>query len=195
ALPQITGGTLVEEVCDLGISPDTPDCEYVDVAPGASLTTKFVVRVTDSRHGDHAGRGRLRERLPGRQPVQPVPDGLGPGRVTPLRAVSRCGGSADRAPAAAASPGYVRRARHRIAALPASGTSITRNVHLRPLLPPPKTWSEMAPKSSGARACASDLTTVRTASARPQSRAGMTSSRAASSGGFCAASMKAAATR
>ena len=33
-LPQITGGTLVGEVCDLGISPDTPNCEYGDVAPG-----------------------------------------------------------------------------------------------------------------------------------------------------------------
>jgi len=48
-LPQITGGTLVEEVCDLGISPDTPNCEYGDVAPGTSLTTKFVVRVTATR--------------------------------------------------------------------------------------------------------------------------------------------------
>ena len=48
-LPQITGGTLVEEICDLGISPDTPNCEYGDVAPGTSLTTKFVVRVTATR--------------------------------------------------------------------------------------------------------------------------------------------------
>jgi len=48
-LPQITGGALVEEVCDLGISPDTPNCEYGDVAPGTSLTTKFVVRVTATR--------------------------------------------------------------------------------------------------------------------------------------------------
>ena len=49
-LPQISGGTLVNEVCDLGISPDTPNCEYGDVAPGTSLTTKFVVRVT-ATHG------------------------------------------------------------------------------------------------------------------------------------------------
>lgn len=48
-LPQITGGTLVGEVCDLGISPDTPNCEYGDVAPGTSLTTKFIVRVTATR--------------------------------------------------------------------------------------------------------------------------------------------------
>ena len=45
-LPQIRGGQLVGEVCDLGISPDTPNCEYGDVNPGQSLTTKFVVKVT-----------------------------------------------------------------------------------------------------------------------------------------------------
>jgi Domain of unknown function DUF11 len=55
-LPQITGGALVEEVCDLGISPDTPNCEYGDVAAGASLTTKFVVRVT-AAHGTLTLRG------------------------------------------------------------------------------------------------------------------------------------------
>ena len=55
-LQQITGGTLVEEVCDLGISPDTPSCEYGDVAPGTSLTTKFVVRVT-ATHGTLTVRG------------------------------------------------------------------------------------------------------------------------------------------
>ena len=55
-LPQITGGALVEEVCDLGISPDTPNCEYGDVAPGTSLTTKFVVRVT-AAHGTLTVRG------------------------------------------------------------------------------------------------------------------------------------------
>ncbi len=55
-LPQITGGTLVEEICDLGISPDTPNCEYGDVAPGTTLTTKFVVRVT-ATHGALTVRG------------------------------------------------------------------------------------------------------------------------------------------
>jgi hypothetical protein len=55
-LPQITGGTLVEEVCDLGISPDTPSCEYGDVAPGTSLTTQFVIRVT-ATHGTLTVRG------------------------------------------------------------------------------------------------------------------------------------------
>jgi len=54
--PQITGGTLVEEVCDLGISPDTPNCEYGDVPPGTSLTTQFVVRVT-ATHGTLTVRG------------------------------------------------------------------------------------------------------------------------------------------
>jgi len=55
-LPQITGGTLVEEVCDLGISPDTPNCESGDVAPGTSLITKFVIRVT-AGHGTLTVRG------------------------------------------------------------------------------------------------------------------------------------------
>jgi hypothetical protein len=49
-LPQITGGTLASEVCDLGISPDTPNCEYGVVPPGTSLTTRFVVKVT-ATHG------------------------------------------------------------------------------------------------------------------------------------------------
>ena len=48
--PQITGGVLVGEVCDLGISADTPFCEYGDVPPGTSLTTKFIIRVT-ATHG------------------------------------------------------------------------------------------------------------------------------------------------
>jgi hypothetical protein len=49
-VPQIRGGVLVGEVCDLGISADTPFCEYGDVDPGTSLTTKFIVRVT-ATHG------------------------------------------------------------------------------------------------------------------------------------------------
>jgi hypothetical protein len=49
-LPQISGGTLVGEVCDLGISPDTPNCEYGTVDPGTTLTTRFAVRVT-ATHG------------------------------------------------------------------------------------------------------------------------------------------------
>jgi len=49
-VPQITGGVLVAEQCDLGISADTPFCEYGDVAPGTRLTTKFVVRVTATQY-------------------------------------------------------------------------------------------------------------------------------------------------
>jgi hypothetical protein len=48
--PQISGGVLVKEICDKGISPDTPFCEYGDVAPGQSLVTKFKIKVTAS-HG------------------------------------------------------------------------------------------------------------------------------------------------
>jgi hypothetical protein len=55
-LPQISGGTLVAEVCDLGISPDTPNCEYGEVAPGTSLTSKFVIRVT-ATHGSLVVKG------------------------------------------------------------------------------------------------------------------------------------------
>jgi hypothetical protein len=47
--PQITGGALVGEVCDLGIAPDTPFCEYGDIAPGTSLRTTFIVKITATR--------------------------------------------------------------------------------------------------------------------------------------------------
>ena len=69
---------------------------------------------------------------------------------------------------------------------------MTTNVHWRPVRPPPNTWSETTPKSSGASAWASERSTVRIASARPQSCDGMMSSRAASSGGFWAESANAA---
>ena len=39
AQPQISGGVLVTETCDLGVSPDTPFCEYGSIEPGISLTT------------------------------------------------------------------------------------------------------------------------------------------------------------
>ena len=55
-LPQISGGTLVGEVCDLGISPDTPNCEYGEVPAGTSLTSKFIVRVT-ATHGSLTVKG------------------------------------------------------------------------------------------------------------------------------------------
>lgn len=44
--PLIVGGVLVKEVCDLGISADTPACEYGIVNAGVSLTTKFKIRIT-----------------------------------------------------------------------------------------------------------------------------------------------------
>lgn len=33
--------------CDLGMSPDTPACEYANVAPGTRLTTLVSVRILD----------------------------------------------------------------------------------------------------------------------------------------------------
>jgi hypothetical protein len=36
---------LVEMDCDLGVSPDTPACEYSNVAPGTRLTTILVAMV------------------------------------------------------------------------------------------------------------------------------------------------------
>jgi hypothetical protein len=62
-VPQITGGVLVAEVCDLGISADTPFCEYGDVAPGTSLTTRFVVRVT-ATHGSVVVKGGVTSEAP-----------------------------------------------------------------------------------------------------------------------------------
>ncbi len=64
------------------------------------------------------------------------------------------------------------------------------NVHCSPLRPPPNTWSETTPNSTGASDWASDRSTVRVASARPQSSAGTISRRAASIGGFWADSMR-----
>ena len=62
-VPQITGGVLVGEVCDLGISADTPFCEYGDVSPGTSLTTKFIVRVT-ATHGSVTVKGGVLSEAP-----------------------------------------------------------------------------------------------------------------------------------
>ena len=48
---------LVSETCDLGISPDTPACEYGTVAPGVTLTTTVAARVlaTGSKHATGTG--------------------------------------------------------------------------------------------------------------------------------------------
>ena len=56
-IPQITGGTLVNAICDQGISADTPACEYDTVAPGTNLTTKFVIRVTAHSGGQLTVKG------------------------------------------------------------------------------------------------------------------------------------------
>ena len=42
----LEGLELVSETCDLGISADTPACEYGLVEPGQTLTTTVVTRVT-----------------------------------------------------------------------------------------------------------------------------------------------------
>ncbi len=39
---------LVSETCDLGISADTPACEYTIVEPGQTVTTKVVAEVLDT---------------------------------------------------------------------------------------------------------------------------------------------------
>jgi hypothetical protein len=54
-VPQIKGGTLVNEVCQ-NVSPDTPFCEYGVVPAGTSLTAKFVVQVT-ATHGSLTVKG------------------------------------------------------------------------------------------------------------------------------------------
>jgi uncharacterized repeat protein (TIGR01451 family) len=48
---------LVSETCDLGISPDTPACEYGIVGPGVTVTTTVVAEVvaTGSKHATSAG--------------------------------------------------------------------------------------------------------------------------------------------
>jgi len=105
------------------------------------------------------------------------------------------GESSALAAALATSAGYVFRPLNRSQELAPSGRIMTTNVHCRPERPPPKTWSETAPKRSGASAMASERSRVRTASARPQRSGGMMSSRAASRGGFWAPRKNAAATR
>ena len=40
-----TGLHFVTETCDLGVSADTPSCEYRDIAPGETVTTVVTVRV------------------------------------------------------------------------------------------------------------------------------------------------------
>ena len=39
------GLELEEEICDLGVSPDTPSCEYSNIAGGQILTTTVIARI------------------------------------------------------------------------------------------------------------------------------------------------------
>jgi large repetitive protein len=41
----LQGLQVVEEICDLGISPDTPACEYSNVSPGQTLTTTVIAEI------------------------------------------------------------------------------------------------------------------------------------------------------
>ena|ERR1700693_1519058 len=44
----LQGLQVLEEICDLGISPDTPACEYHDVSPGQTLTTIVVAKIVST---------------------------------------------------------------------------------------------------------------------------------------------------
>jgi hypothetical protein len=49
--------SLVTMVCDRGISPDTPACEYGTVQPGVTLTTTVVAEVMDTGSQHAVGTG------------------------------------------------------------------------------------------------------------------------------------------
>jgi uncharacterized repeat protein (TIGR01451 family) len=44
----LRGLQILAEICDLGISPDTPACEYHDILRGQSLTTKVVAMIVST---------------------------------------------------------------------------------------------------------------------------------------------------
>jgi uncharacterized repeat protein (TIGR01451 family) len=44
----LQGLQLVDEICDLGVSADTPSCEYRDVQPGQTLTTSVVFEIVST---------------------------------------------------------------------------------------------------------------------------------------------------
>jgi uncharacterized repeat protein (TIGR01451 family) len=52
---------LVSETCDLGISPDTPACEYGTVDPGVTRTTTVVARVLDTGSDNASSTGCMVE--------------------------------------------------------------------------------------------------------------------------------------
>jgi uncharacterized repeat protein (TIGR01451 family) len=50
----VQGLQIVAEICDLGISPDTPACEYSNVLPGQTRTTIVVAEIVST--GDKTAR-------------------------------------------------------------------------------------------------------------------------------------------
>jgi len=44
-LTHLEGLSVVRESCDLGVSPDTPSCEYSNVQPGQTLTTVVIAEL------------------------------------------------------------------------------------------------------------------------------------------------------
>lgn len=44
----LQGLRILDEICDLGISPDTPACEYSDVLPGQTLTTTVIAEIVST---------------------------------------------------------------------------------------------------------------------------------------------------
>jgi len=44
----LQGLQILAEICDLGISPDTPACEYHEILPGQTLTTKVVAMIVST---------------------------------------------------------------------------------------------------------------------------------------------------
>ena len=42
------GLELVEELCDLGVSADTPSCEYSNILPGQIVTTTVIARIVQT---------------------------------------------------------------------------------------------------------------------------------------------------
>ncbi len=45
---QLASGPSGAEICDFGIYPDTPSCEYTDIAVGQTVTTKVVAEIVST---------------------------------------------------------------------------------------------------------------------------------------------------
>jgi len=44
----LQGLQILHEICDLGMAPDTPSCEYSDVLPGQTLTTTVIAEIVST---------------------------------------------------------------------------------------------------------------------------------------------------